>query len=283
LFSYKQLSLYQRNASLTISDMMKKNDLAYLRKIFYLSLSHYKLEESLQWASNKLGQAALSNNYKLEKEIDSTKLMAFVTKGILKKQDEFLSKLPEREQVYHRQKTVSVLPHRSSQGLTTNHYRKKFGRIAVSIYAKNKNWLRNKIIRVSRNRGINITDTELDRIAKLDQTTNELIRYEVSLWGFKTIHCDEYHALIDEIKTCIASNIDLYKKNTMLIDAYEDLTEQSSKMVPAVMYDPYFEKNEEILLLPAKHSETNSTTNSTTKKLPSSGLSKLYSGKDPPT
>ena len=56
LWTYKELSLFEREASLTLEDMLdkKKSNYQYLQKILYLTLTHNMIKDNIQFGSSNL-------------------------------------------------------------------------------------------------------------------------------------------------------------------------------------------------------------------------------------
>ena len=91
-----------------------------------------------------MGKLALTGQLRLD-NIKPQTLFAFVKDGIISKHDKWLDSLDPSKSLTVASKEISTLPHRSSHGITTNHWKNG---IHLSLYTKDKHWYKSKVSRV---------------------------------------------------------------------------------------------------------------------------------------
>ncbi len=235
LFTIKELAYFSRNASITIEDMFKKEELTYLRKATYLFFTHAILEDSIiENSQTKIGTISLTGQM-IPKNVNPQDLFAYVNTAIVRKHEAWIQPLDKKDALRVQAKEITVLPHRASHGVSVNHWKKG---ITFSLYTKDRHWYKSKISRTARSRNFEITPQLSEQI--MNETWEEnTIRFEITLRGFKAIHCKEYHETLQDLAQFFFQLDEIFLKHKNSIKSFKRTLKEIIKIIP----NPLFSTN----------------------------------------
>lgn len=237
LFTIKELAIFSRNASLTTEDMQSKKELQYLRKATYLFFTHAILEDAIiNNSQTKIGMLALTGQMK-PKNITPKNLFSHLNTAIVDSHEEWIHTLDPSQALRVQAREISVLPHRASFGITTNHWKKG---IHLSLYTKDRHWYKSKFSRTARSRNFEITPALSEKVMNEIWEENT-IRYEITLKGFEAIHCKEFHAILHDLEQFFFQLDKMFLKEKKSVKSFNRVVNKIRQILPEPLFSTIYE------------------------------------------